>query len=473
MGITALAKISGLNKKLKKIMHFFEILLDRFNNLYTRGDRSSLVFKNIVNSIFFKGLGIVLSLILVPMSISYVGAEEYGVWLTVSSVASWMIQFDFGLGNGLRNKLTKDNSLQDFENARVYVSSIYAVMALIAVGFLVIFLIFDQFVDWQTVFNTPDNLSSPIKTVVYLVMILVCISFVVQLLHTILTAVHLNYKANLVNTFCLLFSLIVLSAFYYFSESNLVLLVVALGFASLLATLFFSVYYFFNDLKKYRPSFNKIDFKTSKSLISVGGMFFIIQIGTLVLYQTSNIIIANVLGHEDVAVYNVVYKYFTALFMVVSVILNPYWTGFAEAFGLNDYTWIKNSMKKLRKIFFLFIILNVFSLFVSPFVFEIWIGERLNIPFEVTFFISLYFLVFFWFNIHMTLINGVGKLRVLVIVILIAAFVNVPLSIYLGKLWGLIGVVSANSIVLFVLGIVTYIQSQKIINQKAEGIWFK
>lgn len=407
------------------------------------------------------------------MSISYVGAVEYGVWLTVSSVANWMSQFDFGLGNGLRNKLTQDNSQQDFENARIYVSSIYAIMTLISLSFLVIFVILDQFLDWGTIFNIPDDLSSPVSVVVYIVIIAFCLQFVLQLLHNILTAVHLNYKANFVNTFALVISVIGMIVLYLFDNRNLIHLVLVLGFSPILSLIILSFYYFLKELKMFAPSFYRIDFQKSKSLITTGGLFFIIQLGSLVLYQTSNIIIANVLGHEDVAVYNVVYKYFTALFMLLSVILNPYWTGFAEAFGLGDYNWLSKNMQKLRKIFLLFILLCLIGLIVSPYVFQIWIGERLIVPFNVTLAVSGYFLSFFWLNIHMMLINGVGKLRISVFVIIIASIVNVPFSIYLGQFWGLIGIVTANSSILIILGVIAYVQTQKIIYQKAEGIWFK
>ena len=36
---------------------------------------------NVINSFIYKGLSIVLSLLIIPLTIDYINAENYGVWL--------------------------------------------------------------------------------------------------------------------------------------------------------------------------------------------------------------------------------------------------------------------------------------------------------------------------------------------------------------------------------------------------------
>jgi O-antigen/teichoic acid export membrane protein len=449
------------------------MIIDRIKKAYKGGDRSSLVFKNIVNSIGIKGVGILISLLLIPMSISYVGAVEYGIWLTVSSVIGWMNWFDFGLGNGLRNKVTAEYSQNNFENVKLYVSSTYGILTIISASFFLFFLIIHQFVNWKEVFNVPDNFSQTINNIVVIVLLSFCAQFVLQLISNLLTAVHLTYKANLIMAFALVISIIGVVNLYYFTEGNLLLLVTVLAFAPVLSMLIFSIYYFRNDLKVLKPSFEKIDLKVAKSIMGVGSMFFLVQLGGLFLYQTSNIIIAKVLGLEEVSVYNVVHKYFMALYIVITVILNPYWTGFTEAFALKDFVWMKKAMGNLRKISALFIGMNLLCVVISPFVFDLWIGDRLEIPFSLTVFLSVYFLFFFWYNVHITIIYGVSKLKVQSIIIILCALINVPLSIFFGKIFGLNGVVLANTLILGILSIITSYQAHKIVYEKASGIWLK
>ncbi|MDO9554613.1 lipopolysaccharide biosynthesis protein [Rhodonellum sp.] len=462
---------------LRNIIGFFTnlpskgLILSRLKAAFKDGDRSSLLIKNIINSIGIKGVGILISLILIPLSINYVGAINYGIWLTISSVVAWMNQFDLGMGNGLRNKITSEYAQKQNQDGKIYVSTTYAVLAIIASIFFVFFLLVHTFVDWTKIFNTPIELASTVDIIVLIVLICFCAQFVLQTITVLLTAVHLSYKVNIIQTIALVISLIGVLFLSYFADMNLIYLVMVLAFSPVISLTFYTIYYYYNDLYDFTPNLKNIDFKKSKGLFSMGWLFFIVQLGSLVLYQTSNIIIANVLGLEEVSVFNVVYKYFTALFMIISVILNPYWSAFTDAYQLKDYAWMKKSLNNLRKIFYLFFVLNVLCVALSPVVFRIWLGDSLVVPFAVTWTLGVYFVAFFWYNIHVTFIYGVGKLFVQVISIVIAAMINIPLSIYLGNHYGLPGVITANIVVFTFLGIITFKQVQKIVDKKAVGIW--
>lgn len=52
-------------------------------------------------------VGIVISLIMVPMTINYVSPTQYGLWLTISSIVTWISYFDFGFAHGFRNRFTE------------------------------------------------------------------------------------------------------------------------------------------------------------------------------------------------------------------------------------------------------------------------------------------------------------------------------------------------------------------------------
>ena len=68
-----------------------------------------------------------------PLTVHYLGAERYGVWLTISSLLTWMSMTDFGLaGNALINVLAEASGKDDREGAQHYSSS--AFWALTGVG---------------------------------------------------------------------------------------------------------------------------------------------------------------------------------------------------------------------------------------------------------------------------------------------------------------------------------------------------
>ena len=64
------------------------------------------VCKSISKSLLYKFIGAALSFVVMPISINILDVEKYGIWSTILSFVSWFTFFDFGLANGLRNRLT-------------------------------------------------------------------------------------------------------------------------------------------------------------------------------------------------------------------------------------------------------------------------------------------------------------------------------------------------------------------------------
>ena len=94
-------------------------------------ERSVKAKKNIIASFLNKGVAIIISLLIVPITINYLNSEQYGIWLTLSSTVAWIAYFDIGLGHGFRNKFAEAKANGDLILARKYVSTTYAILGII------------------------------------------------------------------------------------------------------------------------------------------------------------------------------------------------------------------------------------------------------------------------------------------------------------------------------------------------------
>lgn len=72
------------------------------------GENSKIVIKNVFESFVVKGLSLIVSFATTPLFIKYFNDNMVlGVWYTLLSVLIWFLNFDLGLGNGIRNNLVK------------------------------------------------------------------------------------------------------------------------------------------------------------------------------------------------------------------------------------------------------------------------------------------------------------------------------------------------------------------------------
>ena len=415
----------------------------------------------------------VITLLLVPLTINYIDPVQYGIWLTLSSIVTWINIFDIGIGNGLKNEIAYSLALKDESNIKNYVSTTYLVLSIIAIIIFVLFFFISQLFDWNKILNIQEQTAYDIRQVLVIVLGLFCIQFVVQLVNSLLSATQQVFKSSLIlfsgQALTLIFTLFLIK----WVPENFILLVITLAGSPVLALIIASIYFYHHELKLFAPSFFSIDFKYIRKLLNIGASFFLIQIGALILFQINNIIITTLMGPEAVTTFNIPYKLFSAIPMVFAIIITPYWSAFTEAYAIKDFEWIKSSIKKLRIIWAILSMGAVLIFFMSNRLYEIWIQDAVTIPTSLSLCVMLYVIVFMWQTIHVYFLNGVGIIRLQLILVSASAIINVPLAIYLGRTFGLCGIISANTIVFLLMGVAFSYQYKKIVNQSASKIWLK
>ena len=134
-------------------MNFAEIK----NKLIGGSQRTATVKKNIWGSFAIRGISILTSLMLVPMTIGYVSAEIYGVWLTISSILGWVSCMDIGVSHGLKNRLAESLALKDYEKGKSLVSTTYATMFTIFLPISIILIVASSKIDWCSILNVAQS----------------------------------------------------------------------------------------------------------------------------------------------------------------------------------------------------------------------------------------------------------------------------------------------------------------------------
>lgn len=131
------------------------MIISKFKTFIDSGsERSRNVKKNAIGSLLIRILSMVVDFAKVPILLTYLDSERYGLYVTIASIVYWTHNFDFGLGTGLRYKLTSAISNSNFEYGKRLVSTAYLSMSGVMSFLLLVFLPIIAFLDWNRLLNT-------------------------------------------------------------------------------------------------------------------------------------------------------------------------------------------------------------------------------------------------------------------------------------------------------------------------------
>jgi len=405
------------------------------------GSRNISIKRNVTGLFFLKGVSIGISFLLIPLTLRVLDDYRYGIWITIFNLLSWISILDIGIGNGLRNKYTECVAKDDFVAAKEYVSTSYVLLSIVAVSIIVVFVSSYFFIDWSMVFNARNSLKNEIALLVIVTFSATSIQFVLKLIATILIADHKSAAASF---FAVVSNLLVICVLQLCNNVDLLQIGIIYISCPLLVFLFANIYLFTGKYKVVKPEIKFFDKTKIKHILGLGIKFFLIQIASLIIFQTDNFIILHYLSAEDVTPYNIVFKYFSVVPMMYSIFATPLWNAYTDAAVRNDFEWIRKTIKKQIVILFFFICSAIVLFFISKELIMYWIGKELHLSFDLLLGMTLYSIISVWNGVFSALLGGLSKVRLITILTMVSSLINIPLSIFFVNLFdGSSGVIYA------------------------------
>lgn len=363
-----------LIEKLKQLLLFAR--LKPFKN--NSKERYRKIILSGVSGIAARSIGILVSIITVPLTLGYLGTERYGLWMTISSMLA-IIQFsDLGLGNALVNLIAEANGRDDKDAASKYISSVFFLSLGIAIILLLLLVAVYDFIPWARLYNLKTTLAikdaGPASFVLF-------ISAVFTVPAGLIRRIQLGYQdesiANLwVAAGNLLGFIFVLIAIYF--KTGLTWLAAGMAFGPIIACLF-NWYQYIGWKKRgwLLPRVKLFKLKTVRQVGGIGALFLILQLSSLIGNSSDNIVIAQVLGAAAVAKYAIVYKLFS-IGLLSQYFITPLWPAFGEALARKDFDWARKTLKRvlLYNLAITFAI-GLFLLFTGKLIITFWVGMNM------------------------------------------------------------------------------------------------
>jgi len=298
------------------------------------------------SSIAARGIGFATSLITVPLTLHYLGAERYGLWATLSSMIALASFADLGLGNGLLNALASAHGRDDRETEAREVSTAVILLLSIAATLGVAFVLAYPHIDWARVYNVTSPQAAAEAgpaTAAFIACILA--NLPLGIVARIRQGYQEGYRTSVFDAFGnVLGLLLVLLAIDF--RAPLVWLVLAMAGAPVTASLTHMAVLFGRDRPWLRVDPERFDRRTATRLLHHGGLFFALQVAATFASAPDNVIIAQTLGPTSVARYAVVAKLFSVSVLLSDVALAPLWPAYGEAMARGDHEWVKRTLAR-------------------------------------------------------------------------------------------------------------------------------
>lgn len=413
---------------------------------------------------------------MVSVSIKYLGKESYGIWVVLSGMFTWANVADLGMSHGLRNRLAEERAKGNLEIGRYYVSTTYAYLIATAIILVVIFIPLIYYINWNFLLNTTYVSNETLEHVALIIVFLFIIQFILRPIGSIVEAFQWPSINHLIGFHSSAISLV---AIYYLvcqtGKGALSIYAYIIGGVPIIVLLLISIYLFRQKFPDLSPSVKYVTRSYLKKIAGLGLSFFVIQLSVIIIFQSDNMIISYLFGPDEVTNYNITYRYFSIVISIFVVIIAPFWTAFTDAYHKNDFIWIKKIMRMLLLMASGIGIIAMLLYLISDNVFHLWIDERVSIPKSLSGLMACYVVLMCFHIIFSTFSNGIGKIKIQLWAVTIAATMNLPLSYYFGKLSGLgpSGVLLATISCMIFVDVLLLFQYFKIIDKKAIGIWDK
>nr|WP_205836337.1 oligosaccharide flippase family protein [Iodobacter violacea] len=406
----------------------------------------------------------------IPLMIRYLGQVQFGVWSTLLTVMSWIVFFDLGVGNGLRNKVTEALAKSDRVLAAGYISSGYTLIGIIA--FFIYLLIFfaSFFISWQSVFNVTSVSEHILRATIQIAALFVVFNFWLGLIAALLSAVQRTSLVSFGQLISSLLALLFIGILLYKAEGNISYLALSYGLSLVSANLILSVI-FFKDNADFRPSF-LLKREHVHPLLSIGMKFFLIQLAVLVIFTTDKMLITQLFGPQYVTQYEVVFKLFSIITFFHTLISAPLWSAYTDAYHRGDMKWVKNMLKKQVYVYLAIVAAVIVAVILAQSIIKVWIGGEFVVSLPLVITMGGFILISTWNNIFAMFLNGIEAIQVQLYTAVLAMFLNIPIALILVKYFGfgLSGVVIGTCISLSIASVVLPIQVLGILRGKMKKV---
>lgn len=428
------------------------ISLQRIRQRITEDPRLARIVHGSASGLLGKLFALAVSAVTLPLTVRYLGKLEYGIWVTISNSVVMLAVLDLGVANTLTTFIAQAHAEDDKAKAQSYFATAVWVSFGIALLLAPLSYLGWHLINWGSLLHLSDPvLISQAKFCVAAAVGFLLLSLPMNLANRVLSGyqeVHIANYFAMANSVLGLLAVIVTIAM----KGTIVHLTLAYSIGMLIGSLALNIWLMVWKRPWIRPWPTKVRPAIVRAMFGQGSLFFVLQLTSLVVYNSDNLVITHYLSAAEVTPYSIAYKLTSYATLAQSMMVLSLWPAFTEAYHKRQLDWVQNTYHSInRKTLGAVAALAVFLGIIGRPLIHFWAG-----PSAVPGVALLWLMVFYAILVAATtnqalLLTATGRLRLEATVAVLAAITNLGLSIYLVKIIGPEGVILSTILSFLVL----------------------
>lgn len=400
-------------------------------------NRTKAYIKGLSSTISQKILTKIIGFIVTPIVLSYLGQDEYGIWIIIGSFLGYMGLVDFGITGSVTQLIAKNDNKETMNKINIIVNNSFFLQVIIGFTIILLGIICSFFFpNWFEI--TPES-----KETASMAFLLASIGYGISFPQKTLKGL-IRGKQHIALAIWLDFFMFILTTGLnlYFLYLGFGLLALPIG-TIIVRLLSYLVYFKMakKTLSGLSISISYFKWKDAKYILNVSSVWFIGSMSAIVIYTSDTLIIGATLSTGLVTIYALTFRLPEFLREFIYTLNNTAMPGLGQLAGQGNLERIRSILITMfplvMNITFGAVLLIIF--FNEEFV-RLWVGakmyggDNLSLIFALTLFTTV---VFHTFSM---ILSSSLNLKSVTISRIIEAILNIIISLVLVKEYGLIGV---------------------------------
>ncbi len=307
--------------------------------------RETAIWQGAAASVVAKAVNALCLLAQVPVALGYLGAELFGLWMTLTSVLSLMAFADLGVGSGVQNEAGRLLGEERRGDLMATCVNGVAVLGLISLGLAVLLLAAWQWLPWEPWLGVGDDaLRQEARTGLLILIAVFCANFPLTAVSRFAFGVQLGWLANL-----WLAAIASLTLMAVFVARGLTLdfggFVLVAAAPMLLGHLGLTVHV----AKKMGWSLRRAAYPKFGHMMGLarhGLPFTLPQLGALAMMFAPPLVISAQLGPAAVTPWHLALRLLGLFSVAQQVLLTQLWPAYTEARARGDWAWMRKHYRR-------------------------------------------------------------------------------------------------------------------------------